>query len=280
MDSRITALGERVAALRAALGVSQRRFAQMAGVSGGYISAIESGQTATGAQMLLMLASQLPQLNCRWLLTGQGNMFQEVTPVLEGQQAPTRQDSVMPAISEVLIPELAEFQDVLKVARMGGQATQWAVLEAVQTAGSKGMTVADLCAVLGVAMDQVDGSVTTLKRKGIIRVSEGRCYLAASTVGLKAKEMENAAQHVRAALGMMVASVMPRVERGEQGSALVTTEVRLPSGMARDIAKRILGNTLAELAAAEEEEGTESLQVIMSFSTGATVTMPMPLKTT
>lgn len=278
MDSKIVELGQRIASLRTSLGITQRKFALLAGVSGGYISSIESGQTAAGAQMLLSIANEIPNLNCRWLLTGEGEMF-VASPSLPEQPQQTEaienNRPTSPEVTEAPIPEPSELEDVLKAARMGGQATQWAVMEQLQHAGTRGLTAAELCEAVKVDADQIEGSLVVLKRKGVIKLVDSRYQLAGPTVGLKAKEIENAAQHVRSALDMLVTDLIPRVERGEKGTTLMTTEVRLPPGMATRMAQRILGNTMTDLQEAEKPDGEESLQVIMSFSTGMVISMPL-----
>lgn len=257
--------------LREHFNMSQRKFSEFIGTSNSYVSAVESGRTIPGGDVLTKMVTALPHLSCRWLLTGEGEML--VDPI-----AITANASATPAPIPT-IPELVELTDVLKAARVGAHAAQWAVLEALQQAGPEGLSVFELAEKLRCDKAQLEGWLAVLHRKQAVRQIElGRVTLATGAVGLRAQELENAAQHVRAVLNMLVTNVMPRVERNETGATLLMTEVRLPRDMSRQMVQRILGQTMSQLQQAEEPDGEESLQVVMAFSGGMTVTMP--LKTT
>lgn len=54
---------------------SQEDLSLKAGISRGSISHLVNGKTKPSFEVLSRLASSYPDLNCRWLLTGEGDMF-------------------------------------------------------------------------------------------------------------------------------------------------------------------------------------------------------------
>jgi transcriptional regulator with XRE-family HTH domain len=67
-------VGERVAAVRAALNLRQNQFAQKLHVSQSFLSYIEKGQRKPSFEFLISMLSNL-QVNLHWFFTGQGEMF-------------------------------------------------------------------------------------------------------------------------------------------------------------------------------------------------------------
>lgn len=58
------------------LGMSQGAFAKSIGVSRGYLNDLLTGKKGVGAITLINAAKAYKQLSVRWLLTGEGEMFE------------------------------------------------------------------------------------------------------------------------------------------------------------------------------------------------------------
>lgn len=258
----------RMRQLREHIGLSQRKFSEYIGTSNSYMSAIESGRTIPGGDVLTKIASKFSGLSCRWLLTGEGDMFEVSLPVLqpEARENERAAERALESGETGDIGDSGDLQDVLNAARVGGQATQWAILEHIQNAGSEGTSLKELAAALALSADDLVAHIAILRRKGLIVAGlPDRLRLASTRVGLQARDMENAAQHIKEVLETLVRDVMPNAESRVGGSTLLTAEVRLPEGVAREMAKRILGDTMNRLQESEVESGPDCLEVIMGF---------------
>lgn len=73
-----TALNERLKQLRTVLGLSQEAFGETVGVTKAAISRIESGINSLSDRMILSIVTQ-HNVNERWLRTGEGDMFIELS---------------------------------------------------------------------------------------------------------------------------------------------------------------------------------------------------------
>lgn len=63
------------------LGIGQNKFAQNVGLSSGFVNNLGEGINLKSLQKIL---TTYPQLNERWLLTGEGNMIREATQIAKG----------------------------------------------------------------------------------------------------------------------------------------------------------------------------------------------------
>lgn len=66
-------VGERISLLRASAGLSQRRFAELIGISPGYMSEVETGKKLPGSEVLIALKREF-RVDINWLLAGEGEM--------------------------------------------------------------------------------------------------------------------------------------------------------------------------------------------------------------
>ena len=71
-------MNERLKQLRTVLGLSQEAFGETVGVTKAAISRIESGINSLSDRMILSIVTQL-NVNERWLRTGEGDMFIELS---------------------------------------------------------------------------------------------------------------------------------------------------------------------------------------------------------
>ena len=71
-------MNERLKQLRTALGLSQEAFGETVGVTKAAISRIESGINSLSDRMILSIVTQ-HNVNERWLRTGEGDMFIELS---------------------------------------------------------------------------------------------------------------------------------------------------------------------------------------------------------
>lgn len=58
------------------LGLSQNAFAQSIGITKGYLNDVLKGRKGIGINIVLNTAKAYRQINIRWLLTGEGEMFE------------------------------------------------------------------------------------------------------------------------------------------------------------------------------------------------------------
>lgn len=63
------------------LGIGQNKFAQNVGLSSGFVNNLGEGINLKSLQKIL---TTYPELNERWLLTGEGNMIREATQIAKG----------------------------------------------------------------------------------------------------------------------------------------------------------------------------------------------------
>ena len=104
----IMLMGERLGEFIKALDISKAKFAKSVGTSASRISNITTGRNKPDALMLERIVHAYPQVNPRWLLTGQGTMLQgQVDPVTS---APT--PTTTPTPTPTPTANLAEQQDL------------------------------------------------------------------------------------------------------------------------------------------------------------------------
>lgn len=68
-------IGQRLNILRNSLELSQKELAQQLNVQQGFINAIIHGKKGIGQKVLINISKGYPNLNLRWLLTGEGEMW-------------------------------------------------------------------------------------------------------------------------------------------------------------------------------------------------------------
>lgn len=69
-----TTINQRIALLSAEHG-TQEQFSQDTSLSRSAVSNYIKGVSKPNAEALIRIASAIPNLNCRWLLTGEGDMY-------------------------------------------------------------------------------------------------------------------------------------------------------------------------------------------------------------
>jgi len=78
----VSTIGERIKAVRKTFGLSQREFSDGIYLSHSFYSKIENGDRR-GNNRVYELISHRYKVNKRWLITGQGRMFDEEQPDVE-----------------------------------------------------------------------------------------------------------------------------------------------------------------------------------------------------
>lgn len=56
--------------------MTQKAFAQLLGVTPGFMNDVMSGKKVIGATILINIAKVYPNFNVRWLITGEGDMYE------------------------------------------------------------------------------------------------------------------------------------------------------------------------------------------------------------
>jgi SOS-response transcriptional repressor LexA len=97
------AFGERLTDLLRALGVTQKDFAQQLGVTPSGVSAYINNKSTPNSDVLAVLVQQHPKVNVRWLLLGEGSMFEDTYRVeySDEEQARRGQPRGVPVVSRI-----------------------------------------------------------------------------------------------------------------------------------------------------------------------------------
>ena len=90
-------MGQRIGELIKLMGISKAEFAKTVGTSASRVSNITTGRNKPDSPMLEKLAKSYPNVNTRWLLTGEGQ------PFLDGKASPVSPEAAV---------EVSEHQDV------------------------------------------------------------------------------------------------------------------------------------------------------------------------
>lgn len=69
-------IGERLNQFRFFLKLTQKAFAQRLGIQQGFLNTVLKGKKGIGHTILINIAKEYKNLNLRWLLTGEGEMFE------------------------------------------------------------------------------------------------------------------------------------------------------------------------------------------------------------
>lgn len=72
-------VGERLNTFRIELGLTQTAFAQTVGIKQGYLNQVIKGHRGISATIIQNIATAYKTLNLRWLLTGEGEMYELAT---------------------------------------------------------------------------------------------------------------------------------------------------------------------------------------------------------
>lgn len=261
MEDRLFSLASRIAAIREMAGVSQRQFALKLGLAPSYLSAIERGTSAPGAQVLLAIPDIFPAVDCRWLLTGQGPMLKQGLETQESHSADSE-------TGELANPQIRELAEIMQIAQLGDQAEKWKVMRVLYQAG-RPLTVLEVHEQCQPAIDltQVEAYLITLRRQGVVTLQDGRYSLPHRHTVLKTQEMEDVARHAADSIRHLVQQVLPQVEAGRPGAALFMTEARLPENVSRAIVSELVKNMHTRLQQAETDDDGERVCVIIGVST-------------
>lgn len=92
----MTTIGSRIRAARRRMGLNQKKFSELAGISQGYLSDVERDKTKPSAEILIGIAEQDPFTNLNWVLTGAGEIERERTEYIGGEM--TRRVTILDAI--------------------------------------------------------------------------------------------------------------------------------------------------------------------------------------
>ena len=67
---------ERIFAIQKYYSITQKVFSEKTGVSRSYLSEIKNMRSGPSVQLIVGIANSFPEINLRWLLTGEGSMFE------------------------------------------------------------------------------------------------------------------------------------------------------------------------------------------------------------
>ena len=105
---KIMTINERIKEIRQQLNKSQREFAKIIYVSNGYLSEIETGHKEVNDRLIHLISSAF-SVNKHWLLTGEGQMFNNTSEEkmermtsLFNELYPEFQDFILKQIDELI----------------------------------------------------------------------------------------------------------------------------------------------------------------------------------
>jgi transcriptional regulator with XRE-family HTH domain len=106
-------INERIKEIRLALNKSQREFAKSVYISNGYLSEIETGHKEVKTRLIHLISSVF-SVNTRWLLYGEGHMF-NITPEEKIERMISIFNELFPEYQDFVlrqIDELIELQNI------------------------------------------------------------------------------------------------------------------------------------------------------------------------
>ena len=113
-------INKRIKELRQALGLSQPAFAQRISISNGYIAAIELGNRRLNDRIIKLVCSEF-NVSERWLRTGEGEMFEQLT----------RNQKIAQEVNRVLRAKPESFRSRFIAALCRLDESDWEVLEKI-----------------------------------------------------------------------------------------------------------------------------------------------------
>jgi transcriptional regulator with XRE-family HTH domain len=99
-------VNQRIKEIRQSLNKSQREFAKEVYVSNGYLSEIETGHKEVNNRLIHLIASAF-SVNKRWLLTGEGRMFNS-TPEEKLERMTNLFNELRPEFQEFVLKQIDE----------------------------------------------------------------------------------------------------------------------------------------------------------------------------
>lgn len=276
------ALGLRIAELRAHLGLNQREFAELTGISTGYVSQIEQGKTRASLDLVLNLAERLPHLSRDWLLMGEGAMLSggqqssrqrhstTVAPpahesVVDTGNAGTTYDSIVRNAALRLLRE-GQLGELALLAQTGYQEPAWRVLGELVRLWPRRASAQELHTLVAATGPDLTATISTiisLERLGLIDASQQGYTLRVPDPNLKATTPGDVAQQVREAIWLLSRDISEAVEEQPPCGYILTTRCTLPAGTARELAHDVRKRLEEATQAAEDAAEVESAVVVL-----------------
>lgn len=243
-------IGLRVKRLRIEKGLSQQAFGEITGHPQSKISNAERGATP-GVDLATAICQAYPNLNARWLLTGEGEMW-------AGPSAPPGDAG---AADSLPIDEMAE------LGRQGSLGSAWSAVEGLTASYPAFATVARLAELAGVGEDAVRVGLRTLERMQLLEAGatpSGRGWrLLNGGALIRSGDVANINQHGLEALRELTQEIVPATEQGR--GVLYAAILHLPGG-ARELGRAMLEGLRAQCAEHKADAGPESLSILFGVA--------------
>lgn len=240
----VISLCGRLRVLQMESGLNQRDFAEICGVSQGYLSDVLNQKSRPSIDMMMSLMAARPDISLDWLWRGDGISRRALVDT-QPQSAP------MPDELDAL-------------ASISNRAQRWKILELLEEGPC---TLDTLVQVSDLPLRELTGHLILLMRRGsVVRHNDGRYSLVESLSVLRSDGPEDGAQHVQAAVRELIDNVLPVAESKPEHGALVTSELRVKKGRGEYLIGEWLETTRATFAAAQDTHGEEHITLILGVA--------------
>ena len=203
--------GERFRLIRENQGLSQREFAQILGISQSGYSSVEKGDHAPSMVVASEIAVKFPQINLRWLLTGEDDMLAPASPV--GAVGSLGDDPLLKELAEV---RLLATRSTPSIARE--------IVQALHLADGP-MVRAELATSLGTDPGAIETDIALLKRLGVLEDAASGLNLLKA---LKDRQSPTGgAEMALLVIDSVLRRVLPAADRGDGSGRILILEAEV-----------------------------------------------------
>lgn len=243
--------GERLRRLRLDRGLSQGELGKLLGHPQSKISKAERG-TTPGVDLAEALCAQYSNLNARWLLTGEGEMWDGDAP------APARAAEVA---DDLALDQMAD------LGSRGSLNSAWATAAGLTAAYPEFATLGRLAELAEVEPGTIEEGLQILRRRQLLQEErqggEAAWRLSDGSVLLRSADPANINQHGLEALRLLIQEIVPATEQGR--GLLYGAVLHLPGG-ARQLGRAMLEALRSQVADHKGETGPEGLSVLFGVA--------------
>lgn len=193
---------ERIKAVFLHSALTQRDFAQVLGISQGFLSDVLAIKSRPSIDMMIVISNHWPEVSLAWLWRGEGEM-------LTGSPSPT---------AEGLDHELRGLQELQVIARQGRQEVVWRVMNALNDS-PKGLHVDQLIQLVDGHLDKsgLEALLVLLRRQVMVRQEGGRWFATTPRIELQARDLADMGAMVERGILTLMQDVLPALEHKTPG---------------------------------------------------------------
>jgi len=226
----LQAFGQRVRQVREMLGLSQRAFSELIGVSSSRLSMVEGGRSESGVTLPAQILSSVPNISARWLLMGDRDMLMSDP----SGDDPSRHTS-------------SQLKDLESSASFSPQPEFWETYRAIYESPS------------GLALEELPGDPRTASRRvrvlegdGLVSETGGR-WVAQHGILWAHSQWDTAALSLRVVENVSEILELTRQSPDDASARLMVVRTADPSGLRHEIVSWLEQRLLREEKSPEGE---------------------------